>query len=128
MLIVTYIKIFRRFCWHYFVLWWERIIICKSYYFSLISPSKYSVSKKIPIAFHDGSNYHYHFIINELPEEFETQIVCLGENTEIQITFTVPIEKKLQELIKMEKKLKEIYFTDYNLLIAKDLWQDYCEV
>ena len=46
----------------------------------------------------------------------------------MQITFTVPVEKKLQELIKMEKKLKEMYFTDYNLLIAKDLWQDYCEV
>ena len=25
---------------------------------------KYSVTKKIPIAFHNGSNYDYHFIIN----------------------------------------------------------------
>ena len=31
---------------------------------------KYSVPKKIPIAFYNGSNYGYHFIIKELVEEF----------------------------------------------------------
>ena len=31
---------------------------------------EYSVPKKIPIVFHDGSNYGYHFIIKELAEEF----------------------------------------------------------
>ena len=31
---------------------------------------KYSVPKKIPILFHNGSNYDYHFIIKELTEEF----------------------------------------------------------
>ena len=31
---------------------------------------KYSVLKNIPIAFHHGSNYNYHFIIIELAEEF----------------------------------------------------------
>ena len=65
---------------------------------------KFSVPKKIPIVFHNGSNYDYHFIIKELAEEFKKQF-CLGENTEKYITFTVPIEKKLQELIEMEKKL-----------------------
>ena len=30
---------------------------------------KYSVSKNIPIAFHNGSNYDNHFIIKELAEE-----------------------------------------------------------
>ena len=30
---------------------------------------KYSVPKKIPIAFHNGSNYDYHFIIEDLAEE-----------------------------------------------------------
>ena len=34
---------------------------------------KYSVPKKIPIAFHNGSNYDYHFIIKELVEEFKKQ-------------------------------------------------------
>ena len=32
-------------------------------------------------------------------------------------------KKKLQELIKMEKKLQTQYPADYNLLIAHDLWQ-----
>ena len=31
---------------------------------------KYSVPKKIPIDFHDGSNYDYHFIIKDLAKEF----------------------------------------------------------
>ena len=42
---------------------------------------KYSVPKKIPIDFCNGSNYDYHFIIKELLEEFGKQFTCLGENT-----------------------------------------------
>ena len=34
---------------------------------------KYSVPKKIPIVFHNGSNYDYHFIMKELAEEFTKQ-------------------------------------------------------
>ena len=48
---------------------------------------KYGVPKKIPIVFHKGSNYDYHFIIKELAKEFEKQFTCLGENTEKYITF-----------------------------------------
>ena len=70
---------------------------------------KYSVPKKIPIAFHNESNYDYHFIIKDSVEEFEKQFTCRGEDTEKYITFRVPIEKKLQELIKMEKKLQKLY-------------------
>ena len=51
--------------------------------------------KKIPIAFHNGSNYYYHFIKKELAEEFKKQFTCLGENTEKYIIFTVPIEKEV---------------------------------
>ena len=36
----------------------------------------------------------YHFIIEELAEEFNKQFTCLGENSEKYITFTVPIEKE----------------------------------
>ena len=69
------------------------------------------------------SNYDYHFIIKELAEEFEGEFNCLGENTEKFITFSVPIEKKIQELINMEKKLQTLYLTDYNLLTAQVLSQ-----
>ena len=47
------------------------------------NPLNYSVPKKIPIVFHNGSNYYYHFfIIKELGEEFKKQFTCLGENSE----------------------------------------------
>ena len=45
-----------------------------------ICNSKCSVPKKIPIVFHNRSNYDYHFIIKELQKEFKKQFTCLGEN------------------------------------------------
>ena len=56
---------------------------------------KYSVPRNIPIVFHNGSIYDYHFIIKELGEKFKKQFTCLRENTEKYITFTVPIEKEV---------------------------------
>ena len=32
---------------------------------------KYKVPKKIPIVFHNGSTYDYHFIIKQLAEDFK---------------------------------------------------------
>ena len=55
---------------------------------------KYSVPKKFPIAFHNGSNHDYHFLIKESPEEFKKQLTCLGQNTATHIAFAVPIEEK----------------------------------
>ena len=66
---------------------------------------KYSVPKIIPIVFHNGSNYDYHFIIKELAEGFKKQFSCLGENTEKYITFTVPKEK---EVTRIDKNGEEI--------------------
>ena len=61
---------------------------------------KYSVPKKIPMVFHNGSNYGYHFIMKELAEELQKQFTCLGENTEKYITFTVPIGKEITRINK----------------------------
>ena len=61
---------------------------------------KYGVPKKIPIVFHNGSNYDYNYIIKELEEEFKKQFTCLGENIEKYITFTVPIEKEVPRINK----------------------------
>ena len=55
---------------------------------------RYKVPKKIPIVFHNGSTYDYHFIIKQLAEEFKGQFECLGENTEKYIIFSVPFEKE----------------------------------
>ena len=57
---------------------------------------RYKVPKEIPIVFHNGSTYDYHFIINELVKEFKGNFECLGENTEKYITFSVPIKKKIE--------------------------------
>ena len=48
---------------------------------------RYKVPKEIPIVFHNGSTYDYHFIIKELVKEFKGNFECLGENTEKYITF-----------------------------------------
>ena len=32
---------------------------------------KFNVPNKIPVVFHNGSNYGYHFVINKLANEFE---------------------------------------------------------
>ena len=57
---------------------------------------RYKVPKKIPVVFHNGSTYNYHFIIKELVKEFEGNFDCLGENTEKHITFSVPLTKKIE--------------------------------
>ena len=41
---------------------------------------------EIPKAFHNGSNYDYHFTIKELAKKVD-RLVCFGENSEKYITF-----------------------------------------
>ena len=56
---------------------------------------RYKISKEIPVVFHNGSIYDYHFIIKQLAREFKGYFHCLGENTAKYITFSVPIKKVL---------------------------------
>ena len=57
---------------------------------------RYKIPKEIPVVFHNGSTYDYHFIIKELVKEFDGNFECLGENTEKYINFSVPIKKKIE--------------------------------
>ena len=57
------------------------------------------------MAFHNGSNYDYHFVRKELALEFKKQFSCLGENTEKYITFTVPIKKGVTRIYKNGEKI-----------------------
>ena len=50
----------------------------------------YEITKEIPVVFHNGSKYDYHFIIKQLAREFKCNFECLGENTEKYI----PIKKE----------------------------------
>ena len=56
---------------------------------------RYKIPKEIPVVFHNGSTYDYHFIVKELANGFEGNFECLGENTEKYITFSVPIKKTI---------------------------------
>ena len=59
---------------------------------------RYKVPKEIPVVFHNGCTYDYHFIIKELVKEFDGNFECLGENTEKYITFSVPLKKKIKNI------------------------------
>ena len=70
---------------------------------------RYKVPKEIPVVFHNGSTYDYHFIIKELVKEFEGNFDCLGENTVKYITFSVPLKKKIENKnIEITYKIKFI--------------------
>ena len=80
---------------------------------------RYKVPKEIPIAFHNGSTYDYHFIIKELLKEFNGNSECLGENTEKYITFSVPIKKKIEKKdLEITYKIK---FTDSYRFMSSSL-------
>ena len=59
---------------------------------------KFNMPNEIPIVFHSGSNYDYHFIIKELVNEFQGKLKYLGENTQKNKTFSVPIEKEVTKI------------------------------
>ena len=67
---------------------------------------RYKIPKEIPIVFHNGFTYDYHFIIKELVREFEVNYECLSEKTEKYIRFSVPAKKE----IKNKKKIIEITY------------------
>ena len=69
---------------------------------------KYKVTKKIPIVFHNGSNYDYHFITKKLKEEFKKQFTGFGENFEKYITFTLPIRKEVTRIDKNREQILHI--------------------
>ena len=70
---------------------------------------KYKIPKEIPIVFHNGSAYDYHFIIKELVKEFDCNFECLGENTEKYMTFPVQIKKNIENKdIEITYKMKFI--------------------
>ena len=50
---------------------------------------RYKDPKNIPVIFHNGSTYDYHFVIKELAGEFDGNFECLGE-------IYVPIKKKIE--------------------------------
>ena len=48
---------------------------------------KFNVPNEIPVVFHRGSNYYFHFIIKKLGNEFEGEFECLGKKKKSTKTF-----------------------------------------
>ena len=70
---------------------------------------RYKIPKEIPVVFHNGYTYDYHFMSKELVKESEGTFGCLGENTEKYITFSAPIKKKIENKnIEITYKIKFI--------------------
>ena len=69
---------------------------------------KSNVLNEIPVVFHNGLNYDYHFLMKELAKELEGELECLGENTEKYKTYSVPLEK---EVTKIDKNSNESVVT-----------------
>ena len=70
---------------------------------------RYNIPKKIPIVFHTGSTYDYHFVIKTLAEEFKAEFEYLGENTEKYITFSVSLKKENDEKITYKLNFLDSY-------------------
>ena len=73
---------------------------------------RYRIPKEMPMVFHNGSTYDYHFIIKELVQEIDGKIECLGENTEKYITFSVPLKKEIKNKNKIIEITYKIKFID----------------
>ena len=57
----------------------------------------YKIVNEIPVLFHNGSVYDYHFITKYLAREFKGNSECWGENDEKYISLTVPFKKVIND-------------------------------
>ena len=72
----------------------------------------YKVPQEIPVKFHNGSKYDYHFIIKELAEKFKGEFECLGENTEKYINFSVSNKEEYNNGETITYKIKFLILVD----------------
>ena len=71
---------------------------------------RYSTQKDIPVFFHNGTNYDFNLIINELAKEFRTEMRCIPLNTNKYMSFSIPIRKEVKEEKQKEQKKKVITY------------------
>ena len=74
---------------------------------------EYKKVKEIPVVFHNGSVYDYHFKIRYLTREFEGNFECLGENIEKYISFTAPFKNVIND---NENKCKIRFIDSFRFL------------
>ena len=77
---------------------------------------RYKIPKEIPVIFHNGSTYDYHFIIKKLAKEFKGNFECLRESTGKYITLSVPIKNDLGNGKEIIYKLE--FIDSYRLMLG----------
>ena len=79
----------------------------------LICNLRYSTQVDIPAFFHNGTNYDFNLIINELAKEFRSEMRLIPLNTNKYLSFSIPIMKEIKDQ-KDQKEPKKNVIT-YNL-------------
>ena len=72
---------------------------------------RYSSQIDIPVFFHNGRNYEFNLLIEELAKEYKSDINCIQLNTNKYMSFSVPIKKEVIEPKDDDKKSKKEVFT-----------------
>ena len=65
---------------------------------------RYSIQRNIPVVFHNGTNYDFNLIINELAKEVRSELQCILLNGEKFMSFFIPIKKNTYANSKNTKK------------------------
>ena len=63
----------------------------------LICNLRYSTQVDIPAFFHNGTNYDFNLIINELAKEFRSEMRLIPLNTNKYLSFSIPIMKEMKD-------------------------------
>ena len=75
----------------------------------LICNLRYSTQIDIPVFFHNGTNYDFNLIINELAKEFRSEMRCIPLNTNKYMSFSIPIKKEIKEQNEQKEPKKGDY-------------------
>ena len=89
----------------------QHIKVCNHDYYTgkyrgaahLICNLRYPTQIDIPVFFHNGTNYDFNLIINELAKEFRSEMRCIPLNTNKYMYSSIPNKKEIKEQ-KQQKK------------------------
>ena len=56
---------------------------------------RHKIPKEIPVVFHNGSTYDYHFITEQLAKQFKVSFDCLGETLKNILLFLYQLKKSI---------------------------------
>ena len=72
---------------------------------------------EIPVVFHYGMNYDYHFIMKEIANEFVGEFNCLEENAEKYKTFSATVIK-VKKICKTGKEIAKTISYKWKFIVS----------